>query len=152
MGARRPVAMGLLFGFMVALWRNYLDAREIRHRIAATTAADLGAGGGSGFDRVFGTDDRVPNADPTPAVTEASFASSDRTRPKELRNRQTTPKPKSSTKSSRIASAVTLPAVRAVRLSYPDPFAKPLRPGCEPKPPDPSAPCQPPSLCLFTES
>ena len=140
MGARRPVAMGLLFGFMVALWRNYLDAREIRHRIAATTAADLGAGGGSGFDRVFGTDDRVPNADPTPAVTEASFASSDRTRPKELRNRQTTPKPKSSTKSSRIASAVTLPAVRAVRLSYPDPFAKPLRPGCEPKPPDPSLP------------
>ena len=42
MGARRPVAMGLLFGFMVALWRNYLDAREIRQRIAATTAADLG--------------------------------------------------------------------------------------------------------------
>ena len=76
MGARRPVAMGLLFGFMVALWRNYLDAREIRHRIAATTAADLGAGGGSGFDRGFGTDDRIPNADPTPAVTEASSSSS----------------------------------------------------------------------------
>ena len=91
MGARRPVAMGLLFGFMVALWRNYLDAREIRHRIAATTtAADLGAGGGSGFGRGFGTDDRVPNADPTPAVTEASFAASDPTNPRELRNRQTT--------------------------------------------------------------
>ena len=110
MGARRPVAMGLLFGFMVALWRNYLDAREIRHRIAATTAADLGAGGGSGFDRGFGTDDRIPNADPTPAVTEASSAaSSDPTRPKELQNRQTTPKPKSTPKKSRIASAVTRP-------------------------------------------
>mmetsp|Transcript_9978 Transcript_9978/g.45167 ORF Transcript_9978/g.45167 Transcript_9978/m.45167 type:complete len:1011 (+) Transcript_9978:321-3353(+) len=140
MGARRPVAMGLLFGFMVALWRNYLDAREIRHRIAATTttAADLGAGGGSGFGRGFGTDDRVPNADPTPAVTEASFAASDPTNPRELRNRQTTtPKPKPK---SRIASAITPPAVRTVSLSYPDPFAKPLRTGCEPEPPDPSLP------------
>ena len=143
MGARRPVAMGLLFGFMVALWRNYLDAREIRHRIGATTAADLGAGGGSGFGRGFGTDDRIPNADPTPAVTEASSAaSSDPTRPKELQNRQTTPKPKSTPKKkSRIASAVTPPAVRAVRLSYPDPFARPfVEPGCEPKPPDPALP------------
>ena len=42
MGARRPVAMGLLFGFMVALWRNYLDAREIRHRIGATTQGSYG--------------------------------------------------------------------------------------------------------------
>ena len=29
MGVRRPVTMGLIFGFIVALWRNHLDARTI---------------------------------------------------------------------------------------------------------------------------
>ena len=29
MGVRRPVTMGLIFGFILALWRNHLDARTI---------------------------------------------------------------------------------------------------------------------------
>jgi len=141
MGVRRPVTMGLIFGFILALWRNHLDARTISaatsrvgNTIApATSRVDTGAVHPTFSARVG---DRSPRrVDPTPAVVRSSSSStSTSSDPK--------PKPKPKPKvlprvESRVKSA---PTVKAVELTYPDPFAHPLQPGCEPKTPDPNLP------------
>ena len=81
MGVRRPVTMGLIFGFIVALWRNHLDARTINaatsrvgNTIAsATSRVDIGAVHPTFSARVG---DRSPRrVDPTPAVVRSSSSS-----------------------------------------------------------------------------
>ena len=79
MGVRRPVTMGLIFGFILALWRNHLDARTISaatsrvgNTIAsATSRVDTGAVHPTFSARVG---DRIPRrVDPTPAVVRSSL-------------------------------------------------------------------------------
>ena len=137
MGVRRPVTMGLIFGFIVALWRNHLDARTIsaaQSRVGNTIASassrvDTGAVHPTFSARVG---DRIPRrVDPTPAVVRSSTSTSSDPKPK--------PKPKVlPSADSRVTHSA--PTVKAVDLTYPDPFAHPLQPGCEPKTPDPNLP------------
>jgi len=139
MGVRRPVTMGLIFGFILALWRNHLDARTISaatsrvgNTIAsATSRVDIGAVHPTFSGRVG---ERVPKrVDPTPAVVRSSSTST---------STSSDPKPKLKPKVlPRVDSSVnSAPTVKAVDLTYPDPFAHPLQPGCEPKAPDPNLP------------
>ena len=82
MGVRRPVTMGLIFGFILALWRNHLDARTIsaaQSRVgntiaSATSRVDIGAVHPTFSARVG---DRIPRrVDPTPAVVRSSTSTS----------------------------------------------------------------------------
>ena len=139
MGVRRPVTMGLIFGFILALWRNHLDARTISaatSRVGNTINAATSRVGDTGavhptFSARVG--DRIPKrVDPTPAVVRSSSTST-----------SSDPKPKPKPKvlpsaDSRVTHSA--PTVKAVDLTYPDPFAHPLQPGCEPKTPDPNLP------------
>ena len=140
MGVRRPVTMGLIFGFILALWRNHLDARTISaatSRVgntinAATSRVDIGAVHPTFSGRVG---DRIPRrVDPTRAVVRSSSSSTSSSDPKPK------PKPKVPTASSADSRVESAPTVKAVELTYPDPFAHPLQPGCEPKTPDPNLP------------
>ena len=144
MGVRRPVTMGLIFGCILALWRNHLDARTIsaaHARVgntinAATSRVDIGAVHPTFSARVG---ERSPRrVDPTPAVVRSSTTSTSS-------DPKLKPKPKVLPKvpsASKVESRVThsAPTVKAVDLTYPDPFAHPLQPGCEPKAPDPNLP------------
>lgn len=144
MGVRRPVTMGLIFGFILALWRNHLDARTISaatsrvgNTIAsATSRVDIGAVHPTFSGRVG---DRSPKrVDPTRAVVRSSTTSTS-SDPKLKPKPKPKPKvPSASSADSRVTHSA--PTVKAVDLTYPDPFAHPLQPGCEPKTPDPNLP------------
>ena len=134
--------MGLIFGCILALWRNHLDARTIsaaHARVgntinAATSRVDIGAVHPTFSARVG---ERIPRrVDPTRAVVRSSSSSTSSSDPNP--NPKPKPKPKVLPRvESRVNSA---PTVKAVDLTYPDPFAHPLQPGCEPKTPDPNLP------------
>jgi hypothetical protein len=83
--------------------------------------------------------DRSPRrVDPTLAVVRSSSSTSTSSDPK-LKPKPK-PKPKVPTASSADSRVKSAPTVKAVELTYPDPFAHPLQPGCEPKTPDPNLP------------
>ena len=142
MGVRRPVTMGLIFGFILALWRNHLDARTIS---AATSRVGntIARGDVTRRHRRRASNVQRPCRRSHPEeggpdtrggqilISSTSTSSDPKPKPK--------PKPKVlPSADSRVTHSA--PTVKAVDLTYPDPFAHPLQPGCEPKTPDPNLP------------